>query len=319
MPRPLPRFVADWNCDASFDARHPQPDSITYALNLDTGQAVWESPDERPDAWTSQFLGANPRTGSVADYIGDPDPRLHSPAPTVRWRRRAYGFSTAATGTGSRPSRASDRTGAGQHDRARGGIRSRRRRYRREAGAGSAAVNSSSASPWSINFWNPADTSFDLRIKIRDTGPVRVTARAGTPGLPSTPGTIYRDRPPETMPISGNPRIDRTGLLDGGDQVVQFHGAVSADGSAPLAKIVTLRPEPANAAPARRAYSEGGTSAAGRDISSGLDRRVSGTRTESSRVSRFVTPARPGLTSDAPPVVGARMRDAVCWRYGWAG
>ena len=56
-----------------------------------------------------------------------------------------------------------------------------------------------------------------------------------------------------------------------------------------------------------------------RDISSGLDRRVSGTRTESSRVSRFLTPARPGLTSDVTPAevhvcAGAGL---LAVRLGW--
>ncbi len=45
---------------AGFDARHPQPDSIMYSLNTDTGQAVWVSADQKPDGWTAQFLGAKP-------------------------------------------------------------------------------------------------------------------------------------------------------------------------------------------------------------------------------------------------------------------
>jgi hypothetical protein len=32
-----------------------------------------------------------------------------------------------------------------------------------------------------------------------------VTARTGTPGLRSIPGTAYRERPPHTMPISPDP------------------------------------------------------------------------------------------------------------------
>jgi hypothetical protein len=37
------------------------------------------------------------------------------------------------------------------------------------------------------------------------TAAVRVTARTGTPGLRSIPGTAYRERPPHTMPISHDP------------------------------------------------------------------------------------------------------------------
>ena len=39
----------------------PQTNSLFYALNGDTGQALWASDDQKPDAWTTQFLGANPR------------------------------------------------------------------------------------------------------------------------------------------------------------------------------------------------------------------------------------------------------------------
>ena len=35
---------------AGFDARHPNPNSILYALNADTGKAIWQSGDEAPDA-----------------------------------------------------------------------------------------------------------------------------------------------------------------------------------------------------------------------------------------------------------------------------
>ena len=66
-------------------------------------------------------------------------------------------------------------------------------------------ANGSSASPWSINFWNPPKQGFDLRLQIRGSGPVRVTARAGTPGLPPIPDRVYQERSPETMPISGDP------------------------------------------------------------------------------------------------------------------
>jgi len=191
---------------ASFDARHPQPDSITYALNLDTGQAVWESPDERPDTWTSQFLGAIPGKGSVTDYIGDPDPRLHSRAPTVLLAAPSV--------------RLLDRSNRDGLQTLTVRVIGPARANMIELEVGSEVVgavldgkpvpdqplaNGNSASPWSINFWNLPAHGFELRLKIRDTGPIRITARAGTPGLPSIPQTSYRDRPPETMPISGNP------------------------------------------------------------------------------------------------------------------
>ena len=67
-------------------------------------------------------------------------------------------------------------------------------------------LNSSAVPPpWTLTFWNPPTRGFDLTLKLRTTAAVRVTARASTPGLPSTPGTADRDRPPDTMPITTDP------------------------------------------------------------------------------------------------------------------
>jgi hypothetical protein len=64
---------------------------------------------------------------------------------------------------------------------------------------------SSRVSPWTLNFWNPPTRGFDLTLEAQGNAALRVTARASTPGLPRIPGTVYRDRPSDTMPISANP------------------------------------------------------------------------------------------------------------------
>ncbi len=52
---------------ASYDADHPQGDSLFYALNDDSGRAAWASRDRAPDAWTSQVL-AGTTPASLAEY-----------------------------------------------------------------------------------------------------------------------------------------------------------------------------------------------------------------------------------------------------------
>src|SRR5215204_6427492 len=200
LPYVAPMFAA------GFDAQHPRPDTVLYALNLDTGQAIWESPDDEPDAWSSQFFGANPEKSSVAEYLGDPDPRLHSPAPTASLpgpKVRLLDISTA------------------------NGVRSLRLHASGPAGANFIMVQAGSevtgvaidgkpvpnqpvqkgsgSSIWTLNFWNPPKRGVDLTLDVAVSGPVRVTARVATPGLPALPGTVYRDRPSDTMPISGDP------------------------------------------------------------------------------------------------------------------
>ncbi len=188
-----------------FDARHPRPDSILYTLNADTGKTFWESGDEAPDAWTKQFLGEEAKKGSVADYLGLTDPLLYGKAPAV----------TLAT-----PNVAL------LDDGTRGGVlRTLRMRVTAPAEANLLVVETKeqvvdakidgkrvSKEPlhdggipaWTLNYWSPPSEGLDLTLKVKDTEPTTITARVGTPGLPSIPGKTYRDRPPNTMPMSRN-------------------------------------------------------------------------------------------------------------------
>ena len=126
---------------AGFDARHPQPDSILYALNTDTGQAIWVSADEKPDAWTAQFLGATAkqelgggpsRRSPSRDFTPGAAGRAGGPERTVpRWPRPRWCADRHD---------ACDRPGPGQPDRARDGHRGHRCDDRRHAGRGPAGV-----------------------------------------------------------------------------------------------------------------------------------------------------------------------------------
>ena len=55
--------AAGANFTSRFDVDHPRQNSVFYALDGDTGKAIWASSDAVPDEWTSQFLGAAPRRG----------------------------------------------------------------------------------------------------------------------------------------------------------------------------------------------------------------------------------------------------------------
>jgi hypothetical protein len=191
---------------AGFDVRHPQPDSIMYALNTDTGEAVWISADQQPDAWTTQFLGAEPRRSSVADQIGDPAPKLHAPAPPVALAAPSVRLLDVRN-----------------HDAARtvtmrvtGPARANLIVLETDLEVTDATINgapvanrplaySSQVLPWTLSFWNPPSQGFDVTLKVAGNGALRVTARASTPGLPPIPGTVYRERPQDTMPVSANP------------------------------------------------------------------------------------------------------------------
>ncbi len=51
------------------DARHPQTDSIDYALSLDDSTAYWVSMDDTTDEWTSQFMQHQIAPESIPDFF----------------------------------------------------------------------------------------------------------------------------------------------------------------------------------------------------------------------------------------------------------
>ena len=65
--------------------RQPRSNEIFYALNADTGKAVWATGDERPDEWTSQFVSSDAAAAPLDEYLpwlGD-EVFLQQPAPAT--------------------------------------------------------------------------------------------------------------------------------------------------------------------------------------------------------------------------------------------
>jgi hypothetical protein len=71
------------NLQSGFDADHPKPSSVMYSLDGDTGKAEWISIDKAPDAWTAQFLGAQPQHGRLEIVPGMMIKALTAKAPAV--------------------------------------------------------------------------------------------------------------------------------------------------------------------------------------------------------------------------------------------
>jgi Peptidase family M28 len=184
---------------AGFDARHPKPANIYYALNADTQQAIWAS-DYLLDAWTAQFLGADAKKGSLADYLDERE-ALHSQAPTVVLAAP----NVALAG-----------------DRTRDGVRTLRMRVTAPPKANFVVMADAAAhvvgveidgkrvseellnkkrglSAWTLMYWNPPAEGVNLTLEVKSTEPLIITVRAETPGLPTIPGRSYQARPSNMM------------------------------------------------------------------------------------------------------------------------
>jgi len=54
-----------------YTTSHPKPSMVAYALDADTGKALWTSSAARMDPWTAQFVGTSPVRAKLKDYYPD--------------------------------------------------------------------------------------------------------------------------------------------------------------------------------------------------------------------------------------------------------
>jgi hypothetical protein len=62
-------FLVSAVLTSNFDANHPKQDEVFYALQADTGQAVWASSNNRTDEWTSQFFSSQAKINDLPDFF----------------------------------------------------------------------------------------------------------------------------------------------------------------------------------------------------------------------------------------------------------
>ncbi|MDQ3920102.1 MAG: M20/M25/M40 family metallo-hydrolase, partial [Acidobacteriota bacterium] len=69
---------------SGFDREHPRKDSVFYAMNADTGKAVWASLDQQADEWTSQFFAGRAERGTLSEiFPSNPNSFLKAAAPAA--------------------------------------------------------------------------------------------------------------------------------------------------------------------------------------------------------------------------------------------
>ncbi|HEV8241007.1 MAG TPA: M20/M25/M40 family metallo-hydrolase [Thermoanaerobaculia bacterium] len=184
---------------ARFDAQRPRPDNLFYALDADRGSATWGSTDPAPDEWTRPSLGERPAHGRLDVYLPTapesspllPQSLLLRPAPIV-----ALPAPTAEL-------LASD---------LRDGVRTLRLRFASPRRAPLLAIHLDPAvtvesatldgrevggvpRPWALQYWAVPAAGFELTLRVRHAGPLRLQLLDESYGLP-TP----RARPSTTMP-----------------------------------------------------------------------------------------------------------------------
>jgi hypothetical protein len=172
-----------------FDAAHPAPTQLMYALDTDTGQARWLSAETSPAEWTSQYVTG---TEDVSAQFPLFDEEL------------ATGPAQATALPAPELSVVSDSTVDGQR---RLVLSVRPQRAVRlvylhiegeakvvEANVGGRAIPVSADKPFSLLFHAPPPEGITVRVTLDSAKPVKARVMDGSDGLDALPG--FHPRPP---------------------------------------------------------------------------------------------------------------------------
>jgi hypothetical protein len=189
-------------------ATNPQADSIFYALNADTGQALWVSEDPQPDVWTSQFLGTDFKRGKLPglfphlsnEFLFAPAPVLDRAAPQVnRLSDHTIGGTRTLrlhiTTPGQVPWVEVSIGSTGPIS----AITLAGRRISNQADLVQPCLNGYFKT---IQYWVPPTQGFDLTVEVASPGKVKVFVRDHEFGLPQIPGFRHNPRPADRMPLA---------------------------------------------------------------------------------------------------------------------
>jgi hypothetical protein len=184
-----------------FDAAHPVPTQLMYALDADTGEAWWISTEDDPGAWTAAYLdGHQDLSGTFPLLAGDlatgaAEP-ADLPAPTLTTSATDLGNGRRAVTVQVRSQRAArllvlDVAGA------------------RVTGATVAGRDVPAEvlgeDRLTVTFHAPPDGGVDATVVVEGDGPVTVRALDGSDGLADLPGFTPR---PEGVGVAGTHTSD---------------------------------------------------------------------------------------------------------------
>jgi hypothetical protein len=201
-----------------YSPEHPKPSMLAYALDADTGKAVWSSSVTRVDSWTAQYLGKSPTRGKLPDFypVWYPLEFFQHDAPAL----------SLAPPQAELLDKSSDGSTRTLH------FRITTPRHARTIHVGltqtevfSASVNGHDLGKpsearwhqpgqWSFDYANPPAEGIDVQLRVQGTAPVTLVLVDRSGGLPTIPGANFAARPADSMPIhSGDQTMVRRSFV----------------------------------------------------------------------------------------------------------
>ena len=201
-----------------FDRNYPKADSIFYALNADTGKAVWGTLDDRADEWTAQFFTAGADQRALTEFFPMSDfTYLQSDAPAARLDAPEVMIVS---------------------DNAHNDVRTLRLHIRSPRSAeivsvyfdpdipvlsatindkplnlGNKVAGSPAGAKWGFHYYGLPHEGVELTLELKSSGPVKLRVNDRSYGLPDLPGLVVKNRPdhiiPSTSPLSDVTMVSR--------------------------------------------------------------------------------------------------------------
>ena len=201
-----------------YSSAHPKPSLLSYALDADTGKALWASSAKRIDSWTAQYLGTSPSRGKLPDFVPDwyPIDFLQHEAPAITLALPQAELLENSTDGPTRTLRlhiSTPRHGRTLHV----GLT--------QTEVLSASVNGHDLGKpsearwqqpghWGFDYANPPAEGIDLQLRVQGSGPVTFVLVDRSSGLPTIPGANFPPRPADSMPIhSGDQTMVRRSFV----------------------------------------------------------------------------------------------------------
>lgn len=204
-------FLVAGNMASGFNASQPKPNDVMYAMDADTGKAVWASAEPTPDAWTRQFFAEGVQRARLPQFFPvSPRDLTLGPAPLVSLTAPHIALLDDKTGDGVRTLRmriTSPRQApvvlvfVGDSTEVLGAAIDGKPIARNDTPA-----REGSRISWGMTYWAFPSEGLELTLDVKPSGPVHIRVVDRTDGLPEIPGQSFQDRPNSTMiaPSFGN-------------------------------------------------------------------------------------------------------------------
>ena len=197
---------------SGYDSNHPRANSIFYALDADTGRALWMSTDRVQDAWTEQFLAPSVGKGSLDQLALGRRPVIESPAPAAALPAPSLATLDDITVGDSRVMRfrlsfaPSARVIWVAVDKAR--VTEAQVNGKKIAGSRPLPVGE-----WSLVYVAPPATGLLLTLEVNASSSPVVRVFQDCEGLPALPGIAFKPRPPDLMPTPFSLPLDSSTVV----------------------------------------------------------------------------------------------------------